>query len=189
MLGKSLSDSATVEMAQELGAYPEAQVVEAIRQWRRTSNRFPTIADLIQAIQSNDGRPGPEEAWAMIPRDEYGSVVWTDEMAEAFNASRRLSNPIEARLAFKEVYSSIVGQARASGRHPRWRVSFGLDESGRAAALSEAVEKGRLSVEHATRLLPELPEASPTIARLVAQSVKHLTGPDSGDEETGASHG
>ena len=93
----------------------------------------------------------------MIPHDEAGSVVWTDEMAEAFGIAGPLlarGDTIAARMAFRETYQAAVSRARDQHRPPVWRPSMGVDPAGRALALREAIEKGRLSVDHATLALP-----------------------------------
>src|SRR3989337_1649806 len=48
---------------------------------RANPGNFPPIPSAIIAIIDQlrpDGRPGADEAWAMIPRDEYTSVVMTE---------------------------------------------------------------------------------------------------------------
>ncbi len=54
---------------------------------------MPTASHIRAAISGfaeNDGRPGPEEAWALVPKDEETSVVMTEEMAAAAGAARPL---------------------------------------------------------------------------------------------------
>lgn len=83
------------------------------------------------------------------------SVVWTQEMAEAYGvALPLLDEPVQARMAFLEAYRDRVRAARDSGAPVRWVPSLGTDPHGREAALVAAVGAGRLSVSHATALLP-----------------------------------
>jgi hypothetical protein len=63
---------------------------------------MPKIADIRGAVMArleHDGRPGAEEAWAMLPRDEAGSVVWTAEMAAAFGVALPLIEEGEETVA------------------------------------------------------------------------------------------
>lgn len=103
-----------------------------------------------------DGRPDPETAWAMCPKSDEKSVVWTAEMAEAFDVARSLLNDgdsIAARMAFKENYSQMVAKARLERRPIEWKVSLGWDKAGRVMVLSEAVHKNQISSRHAFGLL------------------------------------
>lgn len=143
------------------------------------SNRFmPAVSELLDRVREMDGRPGPEEAWAAIPTDEGASVVWTDEMAEAFSVANPLiqdGDKIAARMAFTERYRVLVREAREIGKPVRWTPSLGHDANEREGVLLEAVRRNRLTVEHAQRLLPrddgapqrllELLERNPIVKR------------------------
>ena len=82
LTGTELSEAAARAMVADLQAYPAQQVLVALTRCRRELKGRLTIAAVLERL--DDGRPGPNEAWAMIPQDEAGSVVWTQEMAEAF---------------------------------------------------------------------------------------------------------
>jgi hypothetical protein len=113
------------------------------------------LSDVLERI--DDGRPGPQEAWAMIPQDEHGSVVWTDEMAQAFGVASPLisaGQTIAARQAFIESYESLVTAARRRKLPPQWTPSLGMDPSRREGALEAAVAKGRIGAERALKLVP-----------------------------------
>lgn len=116
----------------------------------------PKPSDLIARIQAQDGRPGAEEAWSMMPRDEDTSVVWTEEMAQAFGVAGPLladGDAIAARMAFLERYRTLVQEARDARKPVRWEPSLGHDPAGREGALLRAVELGRISAQHARGLL------------------------------------
>ena len=118
----------------------------------------PKPADILKLCTADDGRPGVEEAWAMLPQDEDGSVVWTDEMAVAYRAASPLlldGDRIAARMVFKETYQREIARAKDSGTPVCWRLSAGREFSGREGALLEAVQKGRITGQMAVRLLPE----------------------------------
>lgn len=92
-------------------------------------------------------------------------------MAEAYGVAAPLlavGQVIAARSAFIEAYAANLTRARAEQRAPHWFPSLGRDPLTRAAALDEAVRKGRLALEHAQALLPapDRAQADEVIARL-----------------------
>jgi hypothetical protein len=115
---------------------------------------FPMPADLIaqlQGLASNDGRPGPEEAWATALRgnDEAETIVWTAETAQAWAIAApvlRGGDEVGARMAFKEAYLRIVDEARRQRVPAAWQASLGHDPERRQRALDAAAAAGRLSL-------------------------------------------
>lgn len=157
LMGQQISPTALSVMAQDLSQYPQEIVLQALTNLRRESKYRMTLAAVIEQIErlQPDGRPGADEAWAMIPQDEAGTVVWTQEMAEAYGiACQLLDDKIAARMAFKEAYTRIVDANKRNGVQPSWFPSLGQDKEGRDAVLAEAVRLGRLSADHAIGLLP-----------------------------------
>ena len=131
--------------------------------------RFPPVpADVIaqlQAAAEDDGRPGPEEAWAIARRatDEAATVVWTAEMSQAWAVAIPLlgaRDDVGARMAFREAYQRLVAEARDAGTPPRWSASLGWDEQQRAQAIGQAVQLGYLPREE----LLALPAPKVTLA-------------------------
>ncbi|WP_395701219.1 hypothetical protein [Aquabacterium sp.] len=126
----------------------------------------PLPADIVaqlQAVVANDGRPGPEEAWAtvLLGRDEASTIVWSAEMAEAYGIARPVLNhgdEVGARMAFKEAYQRLVATARAVGQPAKWTVSIGFDTAQRERVLNTALAAGLLSAPDVAGLLPP-PEA------------------------------
>jgi hypothetical protein len=55
---------------------------------RREVKGVLTVSDVVSRIE--DGRPGVEQAWSMLPITESQTAVWTDEMAAAFGACEAL---------------------------------------------------------------------------------------------------
>lgn len=174
IMGKELSMAGAKMLAHDLATYPAPVVIKALGRCRLELRTFPTVADIIARI--DDGRPGVEEAWAMIPKDESASVVWSDEMAGAYAVARSLidEDEVAARMAFKESYQRLVADARAERRPAKWSPSLGHDPRGRQQALQDAVERGRLSQDHAQALLPGQP-ISPKVAALIGNAAKRLT--------------
>lgn len=125
----------------------DAHVCDAVR-----GKFVPVPADILAQIESaaaDDGRPGVEEAWAMAFRatDEAATIVWTDEMSEAFGVARPLllaGDEVAARMAFKESYQRLVDEARAERVQVKWSATLGHDTTGRNAALLPHVQAGRI---------------------------------------------
>ncbi|MDR0458710.1 MAG: hypothetical protein LBH10_06775 [Burkholderiaceae bacterium] len=131
------------------------QVLQALRAHVADAQRgrfAPLPADVvaqINGLNAGDGRPDPEEAWAMSLRaaDENETVVWTTEMAQAWQACKSvfdLGDKIGARMAYREAYARLVQQARDAQMSTQWMASLGWDERRRADVLREAVDAGRL---------------------------------------------
>lgn len=191
LTGTQLSKAAAQVFAADLADYPVEAVLHALDRCRREVRGRLTLADVIARIQESDGRPGVEEAWAMIPHDEAASAVLTDEMATAMGAALPLLNAgddIGARMAFKEVYNREVTQARANGRPVRWFASLGHDKAGREPVIRQAVQQGRLSRAQALHHLPHLddapldPNGRKQLAQIRAILLPHISAPEAGDE-------
>ena len=166
LTGTDISESAARVMLQDLSRFPETQVLEALTRCRREIKGRLTIADVIQRL--DDGRPGVEEAWAMLPKSEGASVVWTEEMSRAFGVAGPLmdTDEIAARMAFKETYAKALNEARNAGVPVKWSASLGHDPYGRESVLLEAAQKGRLPAPYVAKLLPHM-SASPEFQRLL----------------------
>lgn len=111
----------------------------------------PLPADLIAQIEggADDGRPGPEEAWAIAlgAADEHATVVWTDEIAAAWAIAKpvfAIGDEVGARMAFREAYTRMVADERKRRQPAVWRASLGFDKDARRAAIEAAVDAGRL---------------------------------------------
>ena len=155
LTGTKISETAARVMTQDLLLYPSEQVLGALVKCRRELKGNLRIVDIIDRL--DDGRPGPNEAWAMIPKSESASVVWTREMAESFGIALPLiedGDHIAGRMAFIETYKSKCAESRNNGVPVKWEPSLGHDRNGRESVLMDAVVKGRLTHDHALSLLP-----------------------------------
>lgn len=162
LTGTEFSPSAAKIFAEDLSQFPEGQVLAALTKCRREVRGRLTLADVITRI--DDGRPGPEEAWAMIPRSESESVVWNDEISAAFAVANPLlaeGDHIAARMAFIEAYKKNLAKARDAHLPVRWIPSLGHEKAGRADAIQLAEAKGRLTHDQARTLLPQIPATKP----------------------------
>lgn len=137
----------------------------AFRRARYELKWFPKLAELRDlagalGVASGDGRPGPEEAWARMPKGERmedDSVVWCDEERAAYGACRSLlldGDLIGARMAFKERYEKELAEARGQGRPIQWSISAGYDMEQRISTLASAVQEKRISLDGALNLIP-----------------------------------
>lgn len=155
VMGQELSDEAVALMTIELQDYPEDAVRMALRRCR-TELRKLTLADILDRLPG--GHPGVEEAWAIVGPslgNEGLTVVWTNEMREAFGSAVSLAeDKVAARMAFKEKYLALLAEARQARRGPEWSVSLGWDVVGRETAIQHAVQHHRLSAAVAQRYLP-----------------------------------
>lgn len=155
LCGRTFSPAAAAVFVSDLSSFPDTAVIKALTRCRREVRGVLTVSDVVSRI--DDGRPGPDEAWGMLPRDEDATVLWTEEMRTAWAAALPLlenDEAIPARMAFKEAYIREVAAARADGIGPRWTVSLGHNVDGRAEVVKKAVEKGLISMDHAKALLP-----------------------------------
>ncbi len=159
LMGQTISPNAAAVMAADLSKYPEKLIVEALTIVRCESKGRFSLAAVIEQIEklNPDGRPGVEEAWAMIPRDEAMSVVLTQEMMEAWGVAKPLideGDMVAARMAFKEAYLRMVDVNKREDIAPKWFPCLGHDKDGREGALHTGVRLGRIGLKDAAGLLP-----------------------------------
>jgi hypothetical protein len=157
LCGRTFTPAAARIFCEDLEAYPEEQVLRALARCRKDVKGILTTSDVIARI--DDGRPGVEEAWALIPKAEDATIVWTEEMAAAYAVAAPLlaSDKIAARMAFKEAYQREVTAAKDAAKPACWTISLGHDKEQRKRVLAEAAHAGRISLEVAYDLCPALP--------------------------------
>jgi hypothetical protein len=156
-VGARLSDAAIAMMVAELERLDRADVSAALSRARKEMHGRLSLADILDRLPNQ--HPGPEEAWSMIApvlTDQTKSLMWTQEMAKAYEAADDLKgDEVAARMAFREVYSRLVGESRAAGKRPDWNLCAGWASEGRKECVRRAVSEGKLTVSEARRLLPE----------------------------------
>lgn len=176
VMGNELSTDGARVMCSDLSEYPEDKVLAALTRCRREVRGRLTLADVISRI--DDGRLGADEAWALIPRSEEESVVWTPEIATAFFAAKPIldaGDDVAARMAFKQAYERALNEARTSRRPVVWSVSVGYDKSSLEATLRNAVDVGRISAQQAVKYLPNATfETLPALPSVGAQRIGGL---------------
>lgn len=157
----------------KLGAYSAQQVIAALDLCLNQVKFKLNYADIASRI--DDGRPGAEEAWAMMPKEEEHSGCVTREMSEAWGAADSLyknGDRVGARMAFKEKYQVSVSANRAAGQPARWNLSPGWDRAGREAAALEGFNAGRLTESQASHYA-----ALPPMSSSAKNLLKHWTEP------------
>lgn len=173
LCGRIFSEPAARVFVMDLEGYPEPAVLAALTRCRKEVKGILTVHDVLSRI--DDGRPGAEEAWSMMPFDEAQSVVWTDEMAQAFGVCGPLlaeGDKVAARMAFRETYNRLCAKAKDERLPVNWTASLGHDTRGRAAVLQEAVSLGRLPYEYAQQFCPALP--APNVLAIAGRAVQPL---------------
>lgn len=176
--GKEATREAMRMIWAALAAYDIQQVDRAFTSHVMTSRFMPTIADIRALIESSNPdmqRPGANEAWAMMPRSDDDSVVWTEEMCEAWAVASHLVNPyavekpdwVAARMAYKDAYERAVNSSAVRGKPVRWVVSLGHDMQQLADVVHEAIQRGRLSHEEARPYLLTVDASTAGIAGLL----------------------
>lgn len=159
-LGQAISAAAAEMMADDLAGYDQAPIAEALRACRRELTGKLTLAAILQRIQGADGRPEPNEAWAIALEsfDEASTVLVTPEIQQAAAAALPIflaRDKVGARMAFIAAYERVVRAARAAGQPLSWSLSLGHDPQGRVLAIQEAQRLGRLLAPTAALLLAQ----------------------------------
>jgi hypothetical protein len=175
LCGRTLSDGAARVFVDDLSVYPEQQVMGALKRCRKEVRGALTVADVVSRL--DDGRPGVEEAWAMLPKSEADSAVWTTETSQAFGAAVGLldaGEQVAARMAFKEIYLRLVQQSRDAAMPVEWHVTLGHDPKARDGALANAVHAGRISMDHARKFSPMLTVPKEGQLAIADEAVKSL---------------
>ncbi len=156
LCGRTFTPIAARVLADDLSSYDEHAVMRALTRCRKELKPGQFCLEAITS-RIDDGRPGVEEAWAMLPHDEYKTVVWTEEMVKAWSVALPLiedGEMVAARMAFKEAYTKAISEAREQRTTIKWTASLGHDKNGRENVLIEAIEKGRLTAPQVKGLLP-----------------------------------
>lgn len=159
LLGQTLSPVAVELMTGDLEHYPRDALAAALKRIRTEHTGKLTPKAIIEAIDAAMGRPGANEAWAtaLSALDERNTVVWTEEMAQAWEVARPVivgGDEIGGRMAFKDAYERLVRAAREERRTPTVTVSMGWDAELRAAGVEKAVKLGYMPQSEAAAYLP-----------------------------------
>ncbi|MBK3510739.1 hypothetical protein [Pseudomonas sp. MF6747] len=160
-MGQEMNPGTAAMMAEDLCAYPVPVVKAALKACRFEVKGKLAMADILQRVQSSDGRPGKDEAWsiALLAGDEIETVVMTAEIQQAMTAASpilRLGDKVGARMAFMGAYERLVSAARAEAVPITWSVSLGFDPARRVTAIESAVRMQLITHEAGSQYLSDL---------------------------------
>ena len=175
LASQEIKPSTLVVLAGDLAPYGVQRVLAGLDLMRREFGGKITPAAIIEKIQQADGRPGVGEAWALAvgAADERNTVVWTPEIAQAWNQAAALYefDKFGARKAFEEAYQRATRAAIGECKPVTWTASIGWDGQARDTALQDAVTAGRLTHQQVSAFLP-----APAASGVVAEVAGLLTG-------------
>jgi len=129
LLGQQITPTAAAMLAEDLDSYPLEVLAKALSRVRTEHTGRLTPKAIIDRIDEAMGRPAANEAWsvAMGAMDERNTVVWTDEMAQAWTVAQPIAQAgdmVGARMAFISAYERLVRTAREERRLPAVSVSL-----------------------------------------------------------------
>lgn len=115
---------------------------------------MPLPADILKSCRGVSGHPSPDEAWAIAvsAQDEYESVLWTRQIAEASGIADPIlatGDKVGARMAFLSAYERITKEGP-----PSWFISLGIDQIRREIVIDKALRLGRIEEGYARQIMP-----------------------------------
>lgn len=160
--GRAAPDGVLMLWVEDLSCFTEIAILDALKRYRadRSNDRAPTIGQIIALIErvEEDGRPGAEEAWAIIKPligNEELSVIVTVEMQCAYPAGQALGqDEVGARMAFIESYRRLVAEARTNRVACKWILWAGDNKDLRADVVERGIRDGRLKINEMKQWLP-----------------------------------
>jgi|GEM_PF-1245285 len=182
-------ESVATVFIEDLAGYPEPPVLAALKRCRLEHKGRLTVADVLSRIE--DGRPGPEAAWAQIAtlQDERKSLVWCEEMRQAWAVALPLlgsGDEVAARMTFKEEYTRLLTAARRERTPPQWSLTPGSDPDHREQVVTEAAAQGLITAEYAATLLPYHQPPTPAGQALLEAATPPNLLPEPAPPETAA---
>ncbi len=175
VIGQAMTDAQLAILTEDLEPYPLPEVLTALSRCRKECRKL-ALVDILDRLPH--GHPGPEEAWGIVSQgmaDEGATMIWTEEMREAFGIANKVAeDAVGARMAFKESYSRLIGEARTARTAPQWSVSIGSNKAHRELAILEGLKCGRLSQAYAQKLLPREAISTEEAAKLLEQHFPKL---------------
>lgn len=147
--GQQIRPAALALLASDLSHIDKSLLRMALARIRAEHKGPILTGTVLQYVDHAMGRLLPAEAYALAlsSSDDSATIVWTNEIADAWTVAApllRAGDKFGARQAFVEAYGRITGEARARRQHPVVQVSLGHDPEGRTRALQEAMTAGRL---------------------------------------------
>jgi len=149
VMGNEIKPNVALVMVDDLSTYQLSDVLQALTRVRRECTGKLTLKMILDILAPAGGWISANEAWAIaLPAaDEAATVVWTQEMAKAFEVARPIlegGDKIGARMAFIPAYERFVDQAKRENRAPAYEISAGWDANMRELAVRNAQTAGLL---------------------------------------------
>lgn len=159
-MGQAISKNAAAMMATDLSTFTMDQLTTALNRTRMECTGKLTLKAILDQLDVLQGRPGGNEAWALAlrAREERDTVVWTDEVAQAWAVAAPMASGrdlVGARMAFKDAYERITQNARDTFKRPEPQIAVGWDNAQRIAVVTEAHNNGRIPLALALRVVGE----------------------------------
>lgn len=177
--GRAASEGVLMLWMEDLLEFPENEILDALKRYRedRRNQKAPTVGQIIALIRrvEEDGRPSPDEAWAIIKplvHNENLSAIVIPEMKDGYSAAWALGrDEIGARRAFIDTYNRSVEANRAAGIPCEWGIWPGLDKGMLADVISQGLQDGRLKREDVKHLLPAPTSGHLQLTDLVRENI------------------
>lgn len=149
VLGHEIRPAAAMLMADDLSKYPLPALSKALARCRSELTGRLTPKEILERLEDGGVWISANEAWALALKaaDEAQTVVWTDEIAKAWQIALPIldaGDKVGARMAFIPAYERMVKSAREEGRPVQWQISQGWDPQLRDQAIRQAVSAGLL---------------------------------------------
>lgn len=159
-LGQTITKNTAALMAADLSAFPQERLRVALSRTRMECTGKLTLKFILDQLDALQGRLASNEAWALAlrAREERDTVVWTDEIAEAWAVAAPMAagrDLVGARMAFKDAYDRITQEARDTQKRPEPRVAVGWDNAQRIAVVTAAYNDGRIPLALAMDVVHE----------------------------------
>ena len=160
VMGSEIKPNVALVIVDDLSVYALDDVLQALTRIRRECSGKLTLKMILDILAPTSCWLSANEAWAVAfpALDEAATVVWTPEIAKAFEVARPIlegGDKIGARMAFIPAYDRLIDQAKRESRTPSYEVSSGWDANMREVAMRQAVTAGLLPAPNDdTKALP-----------------------------------
>lgn len=149
VLGHEIRPAAAALMADDLSKYPMQALSKALSRCRAELTGRLTPKAIIERLEDGGVWLSANEAWALALKaaDEAQTVVWTNEIAKAWQIALPImdvGDKVGARMAFIPAYERLVQASREAGTPVQWQISAGWDPNLRKVAIEQAVNAGLL---------------------------------------------
>lgn len=157
---QALSDFALDVFLEDVDGHSFVDVMTAIRNARKQAKGRISIGDIMQQMESMDGRPSAEEAWALAVKslDENLTIALTQETQEAWSSGASelldIGDKFNASRAYIEKYNQLVTAARDKNVPISWFVSLGDDKDQRDNVVRQAYAEKKITKAQAQTMLP-----------------------------------